>query len=147
MSKPARYLCRFILVAAFALEVAACDIYADDPGLVFLNFFILVYAGLALGGVAVIDGVVRWLRRSDATAAVAALHEPAVVVYDMPDNQRVYRALTLRSPQDAEELAASSGISGHRLEEAVSWLVDEGVAECVRASGSDYSFSTVRLTA
>lgn len=146
-SKPARYAIRFILLATLGLELAACDVYSDsaDGQAILLNFFILVCAGLAIAAVGIIDAIVRRVRRSGATDVVTAVDGQAVVVFDMPDNQRVYRALKMRSPQNAEELAASSGVSGHRLEEAVSWHVDQGIAECLRATGGDYSFSTVRL--
>jgi hypothetical protein len=38
------------------------------------------------------------------------------------DAEVVYEALTRRNPQDAGELARSSGIGGERLQMAVVWL-------------------------
>jgi hypothetical protein len=65
MSKPARYLCRFVVVAALALEVAACATLesSTDGQTALVYFFILVYAGLALLAIWLVDVVVRRLRR------------------------------------------------------------------------------------
>jgi hypothetical protein len=63
MSTPARYLCRAIVVVALALEVAACEVYADDPETVLLNAAIVVYAGIAIAAVVVVDAAVHRFRR------------------------------------------------------------------------------------
>jgi hypothetical protein len=63
MSKPATYVSRAIVVAAFALEVVACDVYADEPDTVFLNLEILAFAVLAIAGVELVDAGVRRFRR------------------------------------------------------------------------------------
>ena len=64
------------------------------------------------------------------------------------DSEAVYRALEERSPQDAADLAASSGVHGERLERAMEFLENAGLA--VRGyetdgGGTGYSFSWGQL--
>ena len=65
MSKPATYVFRAIIVAALALEVVACEVYADsaDGQAVLVNVAIVVYAVLAIIVLRLTDAVVRHLRR------------------------------------------------------------------------------------
>lgn len=64
---------------------------------------------------------------------------------ELPDTQRVYRALRTRNPQNAEQLADASGVSGEALEAAIRWLEEQEIVECGRGTGGAYSFSAVRL--
>ena len=64
---------------------------------------------------------------------------------ETPDTQAVYRALRRESPQEANHLAETSGISGEHLDLAVRRLEEQGLIESGRATGGAYSFSAVRL--
>jgi hypothetical protein len=65
----------------------------------------------------------------------------------LADAETVYRALAEESPQDARELARSSGIDGERLEHAVIWLELRGRVEISFGTEEDLtrSFSLARL--
>jgi hypothetical protein len=61
VSKSAGYIVRAIIVAALALEVAACAVYEDstDGQTVLVNVAILFCAAFAIGAVEAIDYEVR----------------------------------------------------------------------------------------
>jgi predicted Rossmann fold nucleotide-binding protein DprA/Smf involved in DNA uptake len=66
----------------------------------------------------------------------------------LADADAVYEALSRRSPQEADELAESSGIDGDRLQMAVVWLELQGQVErdLPIDEPTTSAFSAVRLT-